>query len=94
VAREDGEFLALWYWPTKPKRLRNGPDAMRARYVNSLARTWEPDRMYKGHDRLDCGKFSVRIVDAENEVEGRSSNSARISNGKEDFHTSRATLSF
>jgi hypothetical protein len=43
VAREDGEFLALWYWPTKPKGLRDGLDAMQARYVNSLARTWEPD---------------------------------------------------
>jgi hypothetical protein len=50
VAREDGEFLALWYWPTKPKGLRDGPDAMRVRYVNSLVRTWEPDRMYKGRD--------------------------------------------
>jgi hypothetical protein len=47
VAREDGEFLALWYWQTKPKGLRDGLDAMRARYVNSLACTWEPDRMYK-----------------------------------------------
>jgi hypothetical protein len=50
VAREDGEFLALWYWPTEPKGLRDGLDAMRARYVNSLARTWEPDRMYKRQD--------------------------------------------
>jgi hypothetical protein len=47
VAREDGEFLALWYWPTPPKGLRDGPDAMRTRYVNCLTRTWEPDRMYK-----------------------------------------------
>jgi hypothetical protein len=39
VARKDREFLALWYWPTKPKGLHDGPDAMRARYVNSLART-------------------------------------------------------
>jgi hypothetical protein len=43
VAREDGEFLALWYWPTKPKGLRDGPDTMRARYMNCVARTWEPD---------------------------------------------------
>ena len=50
VAREDGQFLALWYWPTKPKGLRDGLDAMRARYVNSLAHTWKPNRMYKGQD--------------------------------------------
>jgi hypothetical protein len=59
VAREDGEFLALWYWPTKPKGLRDGPDAMRARYVNSLARTWEPDRMYKGHDWIAVNSVFV-----------------------------------
>jgi hypothetical protein len=46
VRKVDGEFLVLWYWPTKRKGLRNGSDAMRARYVNSLGRTWEPDRMY------------------------------------------------
>jgi hypothetical protein len=39
VAREDGKFLALWYWPTKPKGLRNGSNAIRTRYVNSLATT-------------------------------------------------------
>jgi hypothetical protein len=43
---------------------------------------------------LDCSKFRVCIVDAKYEVEGRSGNSIRISNGKEDFHTSQATLSF
>jgi hypothetical protein len=42
VAREGGEFLALWYWPTKPNGVCDGPDSMRARYVNSLARIWEP----------------------------------------------------
>jgi hypothetical protein len=59
VAREDGEFLALWYWPTKPKGLRDGSDAMRARYVNSLARTWEPDRMYKGQDWIAVNSVFV-----------------------------------
>jgi hypothetical protein len=48
VAREDGEFLALWYWRTKPKGLRDGLDAMQAQYVTYLACTWEPDQMYKG----------------------------------------------
>jgi hypothetical protein len=47
VAREDGEFLALWYWSTKPKGLRDGLDTMRIGYVNCLACTWEPDQMYK-----------------------------------------------
>ena len=50
MAREDGEFLALWYWLTKPKGLCDGPDVMRACYVNSLAHTWEPDQMYKRQD--------------------------------------------
>jgi hypothetical protein len=50
VAREDGEFLDLWYWPTKPKGIRDGLDTMRARYVNCVACTWEPDRTYKGQD--------------------------------------------
>jgi hypothetical protein len=39
VVRKDGEFLALWYWPTQPKGLRDGPNAMQTRYVNSLAQT-------------------------------------------------------
>jgi hypothetical protein len=59
VAREDGEFLALWYWPTKPKGLRDGSDAMQARYVNSLACTWEPDRMYKGQDWIAVNSVFV-----------------------------------
>jgi hypothetical protein len=59
VAREDGELLALWYWPTKPKGLRDGLDAMQARYVNSLARTWEPDRMYKGQDWIAVNSMFV-----------------------------------
>jgi hypothetical protein len=59
VAREDGEFLALWYWPTKPKGLRDGLDAMWARYVNSLACTWESDRMYKGHDWISGNSVFV-----------------------------------
>jgi hypothetical protein len=59
VAREDGEFLALWYWPTKPKGLRDGPDTMRARYVNSLAYIWEPDRMYKGQDWIAVNSVFV-----------------------------------
>ncbi len=50
MARADGEFLALWYWPTAPKGLREGPSAMRARYANCLVRTWEPNRTYKGQD--------------------------------------------
>jgi hypothetical protein len=45
VVREDGEFLLLWYWLTKPKELCDGPDAMQTCYVDCLARTWEPDRM-------------------------------------------------
>jgi hypothetical protein len=59
VAREDGEFLALWYWPTKPKGLRDGLDAMWARYVNSLARRWEPNRMYKGQDWIAVNSVFV-----------------------------------
>jgi hypothetical protein len=59
VAREDGEFLALWYWPTKPKGLRDGPDTMRARYMNCVARTWEPDRMYKGQDWIPVNSVFV-----------------------------------
>jgi hypothetical protein len=59
VAREDGEFLALWYWPTSPKGLRDGPDAMRTRYVNCLARTWEPDRMYRGNDWIAVNSVFV-----------------------------------
>ena len=35
---EDGEFLAsLWYWPTTPKSLYNGPNALHTCYVNHLA---------------------------------------------------------
>jgi hypothetical protein len=48
VAREDGQFLALWYWRTKPKGLRDGLDAMQAQYVTYLACTWKLDQMYKG----------------------------------------------
>jgi hypothetical protein len=59
VAREDGEFLALWYWPTKPKGLHDRLDAMRACYVNSLARTWEPDQMYKGQDWIAMNSVFV-----------------------------------
>jgi hypothetical protein len=29
---------------------RDRPDAMRTRYVNCLAQTWEPNRMYRGKD--------------------------------------------
>jgi hypothetical protein len=59
VAREDGEFLTLWYWPTTPKGLRIGPGAMRTRYVNCLTRTWEPDRMYKAQDWIPVSSMFV-----------------------------------
>jgi hypothetical protein len=59
VAREDEEFLALWYWPTKQKGLCDGPDGMRARYVNSLACTWEPDQMYEGQDWIVVNSMFV-----------------------------------
>ena len=50
MAKVDGDFLALWYWPTSPKGLHDGPNAMKTWYVNCLARTWKPDRMYRGND--------------------------------------------
>jgi hypothetical protein len=59
VAREDGEFLALWYWPTSPKGLHDGPNAMKTRYVNCLARTWKPDRMYRGNDWIAVNSVFV-----------------------------------
>jgi hypothetical protein len=59
VAREDGEFLALWYWLTKRKGLCDGPDGMRARYVNSLACTWELDQMYEGQDWIVVNSMFV-----------------------------------
>ena len=59
MVREDGEFLALWYWPTKPKGLRDGLDAMQACYVNFLAHTWEPNRMYKGQDWIAMNSMFV-----------------------------------
>jgi hypothetical protein len=59
VAREDGGFLALWYWPTSPKGLRDGPNAMRTQYANCLARTWEPDRMYRRNDWIVVNSLFV-----------------------------------
>ena len=50
MAQEDGEFLALWYWPTTPRGLRDGRDVMRNHYANSLVQTWEPNKTYKGKD--------------------------------------------
>jgi hypothetical protein len=56
---EDGEFLALWYWPTSPKGLRDGTNAMRTWYVNCLARTWKPDRLYRGNDWIAVNSVFV-----------------------------------
>jgi hypothetical protein len=53
VAREDGNFLALWYWPKAPKGLHNGLDTMWTCYMNCLIRRWKLDQMYKGHDWIE-----------------------------------------
>ena len=72
MAREDGKFLALWYWPTTPEGLQDGLDVMRIRYANSLAQIWEPNRTYKGKDWVPmnsvftswvhCGKSKPEMV--------------------------------
>ena len=36
MAQEDGEFLALWYWPTALRGLQDGLDVMLNSYTNYL----------------------------------------------------------